>query len=214
MPYTSRPRYLFPDPETASADGFVGFGADLEPDTLLHAYSRGIYPCFGPEHPILWWSPDPRGVLLPQNFRISARSRRKIRNSGFTITFDSCFGRVIRACAPARSQNSGVWLVPAMIAAYERLHALGFAHSVETWQDGELLGGLYGVALGKAFFGESMFHLAPEAGRAALAALVAKLAGFHLIDCQDASPHMLAMGATAMRRSEYLRRLRRAIGEV
>lgn len=211
--YCGRPRFLFPNPETASADGFIGFGADLEPDTLLHAYSLGIYPCFGPDNPILWWSPNPRGVLPLDRFHLSARSSRKIRRSNFQITFDQAFSQVINACAPARSPENGVWIVPEMISAYERLHSLGYAHSVETWLDGQLVGGLYGVSLGKAFFGESMFHRQNEASRAALAALVERLLtkGFHFIDCQDASPHMLAMGAVAMPRSEYLRILRKAM---
>lgn len=209
----SRSPSRFPDPESATEDGFVAWGGDLEPETLLDAYTHGIFPCFDQTTPILWWSPNPRGVLLLKDFAISSRSSRKIRQMNFEVTFNYCFPEIIRACAPARSSKNGVWITPEMIKAYERMHALGWAHSVETWQNGRLAGGLYGIAIGKAFFGESMFHNISEASRAALVALVQFLLArdFHFLDCQDASPHMLRMGARAMPRWEYLKLLETAL---
>ncbi len=167
-----------------------------------------IRPCCGGA-PI----PDPRCVLPLEDFHLPRRSARALRNRPFELRMDTAFSRVIRACAAPRRDSEGTWILPEMIAAYERLHALGYAHSVEAWRDGELLGGLYGVALGRAFFGESMFHRCPEASRAALAGLVAFLRGrdFLLLDCQQATPHMLAMGARDIPRREFLALLRQAV---
>lgn len=209
---------LFPAPEIAPGDAPLCVGGDLEPARLLAAYSRGIFPWFGPGLPVLWWSPDPRCVLFPDRFHLPRRSARRLRAAPFALTLDAAFGKVIRACAAPRAahgaQPSGTWITAEMIAAYERLHALGYAHSVEAWRGDALVGGLYGVALGSAFFGESMFHREPEASRAALAALVGLLRrrGVRLLDCQQVTPHMERMGAQAVARSEFLRALAYALG--
>ena len=149
----------FPSPGCCTAEGILCAGGDLLPARLLAAYSRGIFPWYGEDMPLLWWCPDPRCVLPPDVFHLPRRSARALRNHPFELRMDTAFSRVIRACAAPRRDSEGTWILPEMIAAYERLHALGYAHSVEAWRDGELLGGLYGVALGRAFFGESMFHL-------------------------------------------------------
>ena len=195
----------FPSPGCCTAEGILCAGGDLLPARLLAAYSRGIFPWYGEDMPLLWWCPDPRCVLPPDAFHLPRRSARALRNHPFELRMDTAFSRVIRACAAPRRDSEGTWILPEMIAAYERLHALGYAHSVEAWRDGELLGGLYGVALGRAFFGESMFHLCPEASRAALAGLVAFLRerDFLLLDCQQATPHMLAMGARVLTQDQY-----------
>lgn len=202
----SRLAALFPDPLKAPASGPLCMGGDLSPVRLLAAYSRGIFPWYGPGQPLLWWSPEPRCVLPLTDFHLPRRSRRSLRASGFTLTFDAAFGRVISACAsPRPGQEAGTWITPEMLTAYERLNSYGYAHSVETWRDGKLVGGLYGVALGRAFFGESMFHTVSEASRAALAGLVALLRrrGALLLDCQQATPHMERMGAQLLPRSVF-----------
>lgn len=210
---------LFPAPEAAPGDAPLCMGGDLGPVRLLAAYSRGIFPWYGPGLPVLWWSPDPRCVLPLDEFHLPRRSARRLRVSAFKLTLDLAFGRVIRACAAPRpchgAQPSGTWITAEMIAAYERLHALGYAHSVEAWRGDALVGGLYGVALGRAFFGESMFHTEPEASRAALAGLVGLLRrrGVWLLDCQQATPHMERMGAQLVPRSEFLRALASALGQ-
>ena len=201
---------LFPAPETAPGDAPLCMGGDLEPVRLLAAYSRGIFPWSGPGLPVLWWSPDPRCVLPLDRFHLPRRSARRLRASPFALTLDAAFARVIRAGgAPAGTRITGE-----MTAAYERLHALGYAHSVEAWRGDVLVGGLYGVALGRAFFGESMFHTEPEASRAALAGLVGLLRrrGVCLLDCQQATPHMERMGARLVTRGEFLRALASAFG--
>jgi leucyl/phenylalanyl-tRNA--protein transferase len=205
----------FPPLEAARADGLLCMGGDLQPERLLAAYSRGIFPWYEEGLPVLWWSPDPRCVLPLGDFRLPRRSARALRRSPFALTLDRAFGRVIRACAAPRPGASGTWIIPAMIAAYERLHALGYAHSIEAWRDGELAGGLYGVALGRAFFGESMFHRAAEASRAALAGLVELLRqrGALLLDCQQETPHIMRMGGVLLPRAFFVARLREALGE-
>ena len=152
----------FPSPGCCTAEGILCAGGDLLPARLLAAYSRGIFPWYGEDMPLLWWCPDPRCVLPLDAFQLPRRSARALRNHPFELRMDTAFSRVIRACAAPRRDGEGTWILPEMIAAYERLHALGYAHSVEAWRDGELLGGLYGVALGRAFFGESMFHRCPR----------------------------------------------------
>ncbi len=210
---------LFPAPETAPGDAPLCMGGDLEPVRLLAAYSRGIFPWYGPGLPVLWWSPDPRCVLPLDRFHLPRRSARRLRASPFALTLDAAFARVIRACAAPRpgrgAQPQGTWITAEMMAAYERLHALGYAHSVEAWRGDVLVGGLYGVALGRAFFGESMFHTEPEASRAALAGLVGLLRrrGVCLLDCQQATPHMERMGARLVTRGEFLRALASALGQ-
>lgn len=202
--------FPFPDPEKWPEDDPVAYGGNLEPRLLMHAYSLGLFPWYNDDTPILWWSPDPRCVLLPDDFRLLARSARKLASKPFRLTFNQAFSKVIKACARLkRKGQNGTWITDDIMRAYIKLHELGFAHSVESWRDGVLVGGLYGVALDKAFFGESMFHLESEASRAALAGLVSllKISGFNLIDCQQATPHMLQAGAREMPREDFLRLL-------
>lgn len=203
----------FPPADCCSGEGILCAGGDLLPARLLAAYSRGIFPWFGEDMPLLWWCPDPRCILPLEEFRLPRRSARALRRQPFELRMDTAFSRVIRACAAPRRGEGGTWILPGMITAYERLHILGYAHSVEAWREGKLVGGLYGVALGTVFFGESMFHHCTEASRAALAGLVDFLRGraFTLLDCQQATPHMLAMGAREISRKEFLARLRRAV---
>ncbi|WP_297670813.1 leucyl/phenylalanyl-tRNA--protein transferase [uncultured Desulfovibrio sp.] len=204
----------FPPVENTREDGLLCVGGDLRPERLLAAYSKGIFPWYSAGMPILWWSPDPRCVLPLEAFHLPARSARRLRNHPFRLTHNAAFARVIRACAAPRKGSDGTWLLAEMIVAYERLHALGYAHSVEAWDgEGNLAGGLYGVALGRAFFGESMFHVAPEASRAALAGLVEllRLRGATLLDCQQKTPHIMRMGGELLPRPLFLERLRAAL---
>lgn len=202
---------LFPNPEEGPADGPLAYGGDLSPQMLLAAYSRGIFPWYSEDLPILWHSPDPRAILPLASFHISPRSARKIRNTPFTITLDKAFGDVMRLCGNLREK--GTWITAEMLQGYCRLHDLGYAHSIETWLDGQLVGGLYGISLGSVFCGESMFHTVPEASRAALRALVALLRqeDFRLLDIQQETPHMERMGAITVSRHEYLAMLRKAL---
>ena len=203
--------HVFPPLERALAhpNGLLAAGGDLSPARLLAAYRLGIFPWFSAGDPILWWSPDPRTVLIPGEIRISRSLTKTLRNRRYAIRFDSTFGKVIEACATVRRDQSGTWIVPAMQAAYRELHALGHAHSVETWIDGELAGGLYGVAIGRAFFGESMFHRVRDASKLALVALCERLReqGFGLIDCQMHTTHLESLGARPVSRAWFSRRL-------
>lgn len=205
----------FPDPRTAAGDMPLAQGGDLSPELLLHAYSRGIFPWFSGDEPILWWSPDPRCVLLPQNLRVRPSLQKQLRKSDWSLSINHNFSAVIEACAntPRPGQN-GTWILPQMQEAYSRLHALGYAHSVEVCWQGQLVGGLYGVALGTVFFGESMFHHRTDASKVALVGLVEVLKerGFTLIDCQQATPHVLSMGAEVWPRSRFLDALEQALG--
>lgn len=199
---------VFPDPSEADPDGLLAIGGDLSPRRLVTAYAHGIFPWYAEGSPILWWSPDPRLTLFPAELHVPASLRRVLNSGRFRFTLDAAFGRVIRACAAApRPGQDGTWIVPEMIAAYEALHGLGFAHSAEAWLEGELVGGVYGVALGGVFFGESMFHTVPNASKALFATLVRWLAGrgCSLIDCQQTTPHMLRFGAREVPRREFLR---------
>lgn len=208
MPVENKDRWeaQFPDPENALPNGLVAYGGNLEPQTLLSAYGQGIFPWYSESEPILWWSPNPRCVLFPENFHISARSARKIRNSGFEYSIDRAFSEVLLGCAMPRKGDPGTWLLPEMQLAYEDLFNLGFAHSFEIWQRGALVGGVYGVVMGGAFFGESMFRMVPEASRAALVCLIAVMRrlAMNFLDCQLPTPHMLAMGATNITRDLFL----------
>ena len=153
---------LFPDPEEADPEGLVAVGGDLSVRRLLAAYRCGIFPWYGEGQPLLWWSPDPRCVIVPERFRIPHTVRKEVRKCGFTVTIDRAFREVMLRCASTpRPDQDGTWIMPEMVDAYVRLHELGHAHSVETWDGDELVGGLYGVGLGRAFFGESMFHPGP-----------------------------------------------------
>ena len=190
-------------------DGLLAFGADLSPERLLDAYRRGIFPWFGPEDPILWWSPDPRLVLFPDRLKISRSLRRRLRRGDFEIRVDTAFRQVMQACAEPRPGADGTWISPEMVEAYCRLHRLGHAHSVESWRNGNLVGGLYGLALGKAFFGESMFSRESDASKAAFAHLVLQLSrwDYGLVDCQVRTGHLVSLGAEEISRSEFTARL-------
>jgi leucyl/phenylalanyl-tRNA--protein transferase len=203
--------FRFPDPRLASPEGLVAVGGDLRPERLIAAYRRGIFPWFNDGQPVLWWSPQPRAVLFPDRVRITRSLAKRRRNGGFQVTVDTCFRAVMEGCAAPRRDDSdgGTWIVTPMIEAYCALHHLGRAHSIECWHDGELIGGLYGVALGRAFFGESMFSRVRDASKVALVHLAEQLATwhFHFIDCQLPTPHLTSLGAVEMSRSEYLQRL-------
>ncbi|THB69314.1 MAG: leucyl/phenylalanyl-tRNA--protein transferase [Desulfovibrio sp.] len=209
---------IFPDPELAAPDGLVALGGDLCVDRLLTAYSRGIFPWYGEGLPILWWSLDPRCVLFPENLHVSRSLRKAVDSRRFQVTLDTAFPQVIRECAKApRPQGDGTWIVEEMVQGYIDLHEAGFAHSVEAWLESgkgpELVGGLYGVSLGKAFFGESMFHTEPDASKVALVHLVEQLTcwGFTLVDCQQTTEHMLRFGAREIPRRAFNRLLAEAI---
>jgi leucyl/phenylalanyl-tRNA--protein transferase len=184
-------------------------GADLSPERLLDAYRHGIFPWYSGDEPILWWSPDPRMVLFCDEFRMSRSLSKSVRNKGYAVTVDKCFGDVLANCSKTRKDGAGTWLGKDMRRAYLALHRMGHAHSVETWQDGRLAGGLYGVSIGRMFYGESMFSHATDASKVALAALVAALRerGFPMIDCQQRTPLLASMGAREIPRREFLRRL-------
>jgi leucyl/phenylalanyl-tRNA---protein transferase len=206
---------VFPDPREADADGLLAVGGDLRPQRVLLAYAQGIFPWpHGEDWPLLWFSPDPRTVLLPAELHIS-RSLRKTLNQGrFEVRFDTAFQRVMQACAAiARPDQDGTWITPEMIDAYSVLHELGFAHSAEAWADGKLVGGLYGVSLGAAFFGESMFAMRPNASKVAFVHLVQQLEAwaFHLVDCQMYTDHVARFGATEWPREQFLQALEQAL---
>ena len=204
----------FPPPHLAIAEGLLAVGGDLSVERLVLAYSQGIFPWYAEDDPILWWSPDPRLVLYPAELHVSRSLRKVLHQQSFAVTLDQAFDKVIRACAGNRgSDHPGTWIVPEMMAAYEALHAAGLAHSVEAWQGDMLAGGLYGVSLGGAFFGESMFTRVSNASKVALARLVAGLrqAGFHLIDCQVTTDHLLRLGARELSRARFMKELQRAL---
>ena len=205
---------IFPPPALAREDGLLAVGGDLSVPRLLLAYQHGIFPWYSPGEPILWWSPNPRLVLFPEEFHLSKRLARTIRQQIFRVTFDTDFKRVIRACAETRrKEGEGTWLNEDMIEAYCKLHGLGYAHSVECWQGEELVGGLYGISLGAVFFGESMFSLAPDSSKVALAGLVDRLKGwdFELIDCQVGTGHLQRLGAREISGEEFSHRLAQTV---
>lgn len=209
-----RAAFPFPDPATAPGDGPLAFGGDLTPGRLLSAYSQGIFPWYDDSVPILWWSPDPRFVLLPEELRVPRSMRRAARRGRFALTLDHAFDAVVAACAKApRPGQEGTWITREMAEAYGGLHRLGCAHSVEAWLDGELVGGLYGICLGEVFFGESMFHRVPEAAKVALLRLVEELRrrDVGLVDCQQETEHLARFGARPMPRGEFLERLDEAL---
>ena len=205
----------FPPVEQASPEGLLAVGGDLCQERLLEAYRHGIFPWYSDDQPILWWSPDPRTILFPDKLHISRSLKRSLRPGLFSVTLDRCFRDVMQHCAGPRPQypDGGTWITAEMLQAYQRLHELGYAHSVETWQEGQLVGGLYGVALGGAFFAESMFARASDASKVALVSLVRQLQawGFRLMDCQQSSPHVLALGAESIPRREFLDHLTAAL---
>jgi leucyl/phenylalanyl-tRNA--protein transferase len=205
---------IFPPPDYADPSGLLAVGGDLSKERLLEAYRLGIFPWYSEDQPILWWSPDPRLVLDLKDFIISRSLRKTLKKGVFQVTFDRAFEEVIQACAavPRLGQN-GTWITEEMRKAYINLHGLGYAHSVESWFGGKLAGGLYGVSLGKAFFGESMFHLKTDASKVALATLVEKLNSwdFQFIDSQMTTEHMVRLGAKELPRRIFLKRLQSAL---
>lgn len=205
---------IFPPPDYADPSGLLAVGGDLSKERLLEAYRLGIFPWYSDDQPILWWSPDPRLVLDLKDFVISRSLRKTLKKGVFQVTFDRAFEAVIEACAAApRAAQNGTWITDEMQEAYINLHGLGYAHSVESWFEGKLAGGLYGVSLGKAFFGESMFHLKTDASKVALATLVEKLKSwdFHFIDSQMTTEHMVRLGAKELPRRIFLKRLQSAL---
>lgn len=207
LPWIEPDKLWFPPAEEAldDPDGLLAVGGDLSADRLQLAYRNGIFPWFSDDQPILWWSPDPRCVLVPGKVHVSRSLRRTLNQQRFRITSDQCFGRIIRLCASIRAE--GTWITDEMIDAYSELHRLGIAHSIEVWnQNGDLAGGMYGVALGRCFFGESMFSLETNASKVLMVHLAHQLQewGYELMDCQVESSHLLSMGATTVSRPEFL----------
>jgi leucyl/phenylalanyl-tRNA--protein transferase len=201
---------VFPAPHFATPEGLLAVGGDLSRQRLLLAYSQGIFPWFSAGEPILWWSPDPRLVLYPSEFKVSKSLQKIIKQKRFQITADTAFSKVIKACASVkRKNNEGTWIVDEMIEAYSLLHEAGFAHSIEAWYKGKLAGGLYGVSLGRCFFGESMFTRVSNASKAAFARLVEHLErfSFDLIDCQLPTQHLINFGAREIPRDLFLEQL-------
>jgi leucyl/phenylalanyl-tRNA---protein transferase len=203
----------FPPLEQALREppGLLAAGGDLSPTRLLAAYERGVFPWYSAQQPILWWSPDPRMVLFPNEFKCSRSLRKTLRNGPYTTRLDHAFSATIRACAAPRRTGPDTWLNSQMIASYEQLHALGFGHSIETYDAGRLVGGLYGLQLGQVFFGESMFSTGRDASKVALARLVeeCRARDIRVIDCQVASGHLASLGAREVSRSEFVQLLRR-----
>ncbi len=198
---------IFPAPQLAPQEGLLAVGGDLSLERLLLGYRMGIFPWYSENEPIMWWSPDPRLVLYPARLRVSKSLKKVINRDQFRLTMDQAFVAVIKACARSRTQsNEGTWIVDEMIAAYCKLHAAGWAHSVEAWQGDRLAGGLYGVSIGRCFFGESMFTRISNASKVAFVALVRYLQGlnFELIDCQVTTPHLLHFGACEIPRARFL----------
>jgi leucyl/phenylalanyl-tRNA--protein transferase len=199
----------FPSVDKALEDpnGLLAAGGDLSPGRLLNAYAHGIFPWFSDGDPILWWSPDPRGVFKTDAVRVSTKLRRWLRHSEWTLRADTAFAQVIRECAALRVNQSGTWITQSIQRAYGHLHELGFAHSVEAYDGDELVGGIYGIALGRMFFGESMFSRATNGSKVALIALCRMLHenSFPLLDAQIANPHTLSMGAIEMRRGDFVK---------
>lgn len=196
-------------------NGLLAVGGDLSAERLLRAYAQGIFPWYNPEEPILWWSPDPRTILNPDGMHLSRSLQRAITRGNYAVTMDRCFGTVLDACAAPRRSGAGTWLGADMRRAYLQLHQLGYAHSVEIWRDGALIGGLYGVAIGACFFGESMFSRATDASKLALHWLCQQLQawGFQMIDCQVASAHLQRLGAVEISRERFRNRLRQAVNQ-
>lgn len=204
----------FPKPELAEKSGLLAVGGDLSTERLILAYSQGIFPWYSDDDPILWWSPDPRMVLFPDKFKVTKSFKQVLNNKNYKVTYDTNFHEVIKSCSTVpRNDEPGTWITAEMLNAYITLHQEGFAHSVEVWEDTELIGGLYGVSLGRAFFGESMFFLKRDASKIALFFLVEKLKSwdFHFIDAQVETAHMKSLGAINLTRGEFLNKLTEAL---
>lgn len=200
----------FPDHAHADENGILALGGDLSPERLVLAYRNGIFPWFNEEDPIIWWSPDPRFILYPKDLKVSKSMRKVLQKEEFQFTFDTAFGAVVQNCQEVkRNKQSGTWITNDMYEAYVKMHELGFAHSVEVWQNGELVGGLYGISFGKCFFGESMFAKVSNASKAGFITFVQNLAnlGFDLIDCQTETAHLASLGGGFVSRNEFLKYL-------
>jgi len=205
---------IFPNPAMADQDGLLAVGGDLSPDRLILAYENGIFPWFSDESPILWWSPDPRMMLFTAEFKISKSLSQSIRRKNYQVRFDENFKAVITGCASTlRKHELGTWIIPEMVEAYCKLFDMGFAHSVETYQDDKLVGGLYGISIGRAFFGESMFFIERDASKVALAALIERMKDwdFHFIDAQQQTTHLQSLGARPVPRDTFLELLKKAV---
>lgn len=210
----SDPPEAFPDVADAltDPDGLLAAGGDLDPKRILVAYRKGIFPWYDNGQPILWWSPDPRCILRPADLHLSRRLRQQIRNSSAELRFNQAFSDVIRACAGERKSQQGTWITDDMMAAFEQLHGDGWAHSVEIWEDGQLVGGVYGLCIGRVFFGESMFSARPNTSKMALLGLTRQMhaEGLELLDCQVVSQHLVTLGASTIDRAEFTKILDRA----
>jgi leucyl/phenylalanyl-tRNA---protein transferase len=206
-------RIEFPNPHLANADGIVAIGGDLSPKRLLLAYRIGLFPWFNEDEPILWWSLDPRLVLFPKDLYIAKSMRPYFNQQKFKVTFDTQFEQVVRACQKntRKGQAGGSWISEDIVQAYRQMHELGYAHSVEVWQGADLVGGLYGISIGKVFFGESMFTAVSNASKVGFITLVQKLTalGYWLIDCQQQTQHLTSMGAMTIKRTHFLKLLKK-----
>ncbi|MCU0848719.1 MAG: leucyl/phenylalanyl-tRNA--protein transferase [Spirochaetes bacterium] len=203
----------FPPVELADQSGILAVGGDLSPERLIEAYRNGIFPWYSDGDPIIWWSPDPRFVLFPDELRVSRSMKQVLSRNTFSITFDRAFSEVIEGCRKPRKKQRGTWITDEMSGAYRVLHGLGYAHSVEAWRDGKLAGGLYGISLGKCFFGESMFTRESNASKAAFITLAGRLRemGFIMIDCQVHTGHLESLGAAEISRSDFMAIVRRGL---
>ena len=210
------PRH-FPDYQYALSEpnGLLAAGGDLTPERIINAYTLGIFPWFNEDDPILWWSPDPRSILIPKAFKPSRSLAKFIRKTDYTVTFNQCFSHVMEMCTAPRAKQDGTWINEDMIEAYSQLNELGYAHSVEYWRNGRLEGGLYGISIGKAFFGESMFSLSTNASNVAFSHLCSRLNehNFDLIDCQVHNSHLESLGAFETPRDDFLQLLQVAVGK-
>jgi leucyl/phenylalanyl-tRNA--protein transferase len=205
---------VFPPTDHAEPDGLLAVGGDLSAERLLLAYRLGIFPWYSEGQPILWWSPDPRIILEPGEFHLSRRLSQILKKGNFKVTFDRAFTEVIRGCsATPRKGQDGTWITPEMMDAYIRLHKMGFAHSAESWLDDEVVGGIYGISLGRCFFGESMFFTQSNASKVALATMIQRFMtwGFHMVDAQVTSEHLIRLGAKEIPRHVFLKRLQAAL---
>ncbi|HHD74632.1 MAG TPA: leucyl/phenylalanyl-tRNA--protein transferase [Nitratifractor sp.] len=212
IPELSKYSFVFPNPKDAGSEGLLAFGGGLEPNRILTAYRKGIFPWFNADDPVLWWSPDPRLLLYPKDFKVRKSFRKVLRNRNYIVKFDHNFEHTIKMCAKIR-EAEGTWLIKEMQEAYTQLHHMGFAHSIEVYEGDEFIGGLYGIAMGRAFFGESMVSLKPDASKIALKALsdVLEKKNYKFIDCQVPTPHLQSMGATLIEREVFLDELEEAL---
>ncbi|GGO76908.1 leucyl/phenylalanyl-tRNA--protein transferase [Marinobacterium nitratireducens] len=214
--WLSRDTLRFPPPQTAlqEPNGLLAAGGDLSPQRLLQAYRHGIFPWYNPGEPILWWTPNPRCVLYTERLHISRSLRKRLKRNDYQVTIDQDFNAVMDACAAPRDNSAGTWISHEMQLAYAQLHRLGHAHSVEVWRDSRLIGGLYGVAIGQMFYGESMFSRETDGSKIAFAWLVEQLKnwGYPLVDCQVHNPHLVTLGAETIPRSQFLHELDKLVG--